>query len=131
MITAEQYEQARQQRAAAEEIMNEYHKQQRDAFDERMKTNPIFTDDELVYSAMNLCPCGHGLAYPKDCGINHHWDCSAILKGIHDKTVEHTAQLPFMYYGIKSEGQPSAHGHTTRGVFKPKPAPVAAEGDAP
>lgn len=82
-----------------------------------MAENPIFTDDELVYSANQLCPCGHGLAYPKDCGPSHYWDCSAILKGIADKSVQHTGQLPFAFYYIKVE---SERNGTTRGVFKPR-----------
>jgi hypothetical protein len=82
-----------------------------------LEDNPIFTDDELRYSARDLCPCGHGLAYPKECGTSHYWDCSAILKGIADSKIAHTGRLPFIYYSIKSE---SAQNGTTRGVFIPK-----------
>lgn len=66
---------------------------------------------KLIYAAEARCPCGAGLAYSK--GMDH-WDCSAILEGTADKNVQHTAQLPFVFYEIKSEHQPSAFGRTTR-----------------
>lgn len=115
-ITEEQYKQAVQKREECDETIHEYHRQRLDAFKERLKSNPIFTDDELFYSRESLCPCGHGLAYPKGCGMNHYWDCSAILKGIADNSVEHTGQLPFAFYDVKGERD----GQSTRGVFKPK-----------
>ena len=118
MITTEQYNKARDEKEAAQKTIDEYHKQRRDTFAKRMSENPIFTDDELHYSAETLCPCGHGLAYSKECGPDHYWDCSAILKGIADKGVEHTGKLPFAMYSIKGE---SEHRGTTRGVFKPRP----------
>lgn len=118
MITEEQYEAARIQHDESQSVINQYHKERVEAFNERLKTNPIFKDEELFYSAASLCPCGHGLAYPKGCGGHHYWDCSAILKDIADPTVEHTGKLPFAFYSIKGE---SEHNGTTRGVFKPKP----------
>lgn len=67
----------------------------------------------LIYAATNRCPCGAGLAY-----IPGHedraWDCSKILLGTADEEVTHTAKLPFIFYEIKSEQQPSADGRTTR-----------------
>lgn len=73
---------------------------------------------DLVYAAHHRCPCGAGLAYdPKgESGkpIHGFWDCSATLLGIADKMVTHTAQLPFVFYEIKGENQPSAEGATTR-----------------
>jgi hypothetical protein len=47
------------------------------------------------------------------------WDCSAILLGDaiasgEPGAVKHTSQLPFIFYEIKSEHQPSANGATTR-----------------
>ncbi len=118
MITKEQYEEAVKVRDSAQEIINKYGRERIEAFQERMKNNPVFTDDELVYSRDSLCPCGHGVAYPKDCGPGHYWDCSAILKGIQDKTVTHCAQMPFAFYSIKSEGETPGDTRTTRGVFK-------------
>lgn len=65
----------------------------------------------LTFAAEKRCPCGAGLAYaPGD----DYWDCSAILLGTADKGVQHTAKLPFVFYEIKSENQPSANGRTTR-----------------
>ena len=119
MITKEQYDQAIENQEKAQETINAYHKQNREAFASRLQENPVFTDDELFYSATSLCPCGHGLAYPKDCGGSHYWDCSAILKGVANKEIEHTGQLPFAFYNIKGE---SERNGTTRGVFKPKGA---------
>jgi hypothetical protein len=77
------------------------------------------TEKDLMYAAYALCPCGAGLAYEKCKGSNHYWDCSAILLG-EAKTldepgyVQHTGQLPFIFYEILSEIQPSAKGATTR-----------------
>jgi hypothetical protein len=120
MITEEQYQQAVRQQDEAEEIISAYHREKQEAFDERMKNNPVFSEDELFYSATSLCPCGHGLAYPKGCGPHHYWDCSAILKGIADPAVEHTGRLPFAFYSVKGE---SERNGTTRGVFMPKNRP--------
>ena len=117
MISKEQYEQAIAQKDQAQGIINQYHKNKHEAFNQRLIDNPIFTDDELFYSATSLCPCGHGLAYPKECGPMHYWDCSAILKGIANSAVEHTARWPFAYYDVKGE---SERNGTTRGVFSPK-----------
>ena len=117
MVTKTQYDEAVKQQKNAEKIINQYHEEQAASFNERLKNGPAFTDDELIYSAYNLCPCGHGLAYPKGCGAFHYWDCSAILKGEHDKSVEHCAQLPFTTTDIKSENDRRG---TTRGMLKPK-----------
>lgn len=116
MITKEQYDQAVKQSNEAQGVINAYHKQERELFAQRLKDNPIFTDEELFYSRTALCPCGHGLAYPKKCMPDHYWDCSAILKGIADPKVTHTGQLPFAFYDIKGERE----GQTTRGVHLPK-----------
>lgn len=125
MVTKEQYDKAKEDQKSSEEIIRNYHKQENERadsrFDEFTKGNH-YNDDELLYAAYNLCPCGHGLAYPKECGYKaRFWDCSAIWKGIADASVQHTDQLPFSFYNVKSENQPSANGNTTRGVFKPKP----------
>jgi hypothetical protein len=78
-----------------------------------------FELNDLVFAAYDKCPCGAGLAYPKNIGIRGFWDCSdlllnrAIPKG-EEGSKTHTAQLPFMFYEIKSENQPSAKGATTR-----------------
>ncbi len=117
MISEHEYLTARNQKEEAQKIIDQYHKEQSDEFEKRLSNNPIFKNEELLYSAYTLCPCGHGLAYPKNCNFNHYWDCSAILKGIADKNVQHTAQLPFAFYDIKAE---SEHRGTTRGIYKPK-----------
>ncbi|OWK34263.1 hypothetical protein [Fimbriiglobus ruber] len=77
--------------------------------------------DRLVYAAHSRCSCGAGLAYDPahdDPTSPHHgptfWDCSAIILGTADKSVKHTGRLPFAFYEVKSEGQPSAYGATTR-----------------
>lgn len=105
MITKEQYEEATRNKQEADKIITEWFRQKAHNFKERMKNNPIFTDDELFYSATARCPCGAGLAYPKDCGGYHYWDCSAILKGTQDNSVKHTDQLPFTFYDIKDESE--------------------------
>lgn len=117
MITKEQFQQAIEQRDAAEKVINEYTKQSRDAFAARWerfdKHNEYFTDSDLIYSATSRCKkCEAGLAYPKGCDPWHQWTCSGVLKGIGtDKG--HTA-LPFSMYEVLSEQQPSANGETTR-----------------
>lgn len=125
VVTQEQYDEARKQRDAAEQVINAFHTQKGEAFKGRWKAfearTRFFTEDELRYSQSVLCPCGHGLAYPKNCPPFHQWDCSAILKGIEDTAVKHTDSLPFAFYEIKSEEQGGGK-QTTRGVFKPKPS---------
>ena len=118
-ITREQYEVASKQQDECQGVINAYHTQQLERFEKRLSDGTPFTDEELVYAASLLCPCGHGLAYPKDCGPFHYWDCSAILKGIADPKAKHSGQLPFAFYDVKAE---SEHAGTTRGVFKPKPS---------
>ncbi len=120
MVTKEQLDKAHQDKEAAEKVIQQYNKERAEEFEQRLKNNPIFTDEELVYSESALCPCGHGLAYPKNCGPFHYWDCSAILKGVANDEVKHTAQLPFTFYAIRAEGENPSSILTTRAVFKPK-----------
>lgn len=91
--------------------------------------------ERLVYAAHSRCPCGAGLAYdpagasggypdeskgekqadtPFKGSYGGYWDCSAIILGTADSNVKHEAQLPFAFYEVKSENQPSAGGATTR-----------------
>lgn len=116
MITEEEYQKAVEQHDAAQRTMNAYHAQKADEFDarwERWKKGERFADEDLVYSATNRCTCGSGLAYPKGCGPRHEWTCSDVLTH-RVNTNEGHASLPFSFYEIKSELQPSAHGATTR-----------------
>lgn len=73
---------------------------------------------DLVYAAAARCPCGYGLAYDRNgesgVPIHGYWDCAGILLGKANPHVTHTAKLPFAFYEIKGEQQPSAHGMTTR-----------------
>ena len=117
MITEAEYDAAIVANTAAEKVIHEYHKQEAELFDRRLIENPIFTDEELRYSASALCFCGHGMAYPTGCGAFHYWDCSAILKGIADDGAEHRGQESFTFSGIKGE---SERVGTTRGVFLPR-----------
>lgn len=76
-------------------------------------------DHELIYAAYARCPCGAGMAYPKGIGGHGFWDCSDILTGRAIQkgltgAVTHGARLPFIFWEIKSENQPSANGATTR-----------------
>ena len=79
----------------------------------------LYAEAELTFSSDARCPCGAGLAHPTGCGSRHYWDCSDILMGLailkdEPGSVQHTGQLPFTFYEIKSEAQPSAGGRTTR-----------------
>jgi len=52
-------------------------------------------------------------------GGGRYWDCADILTGRavdsgKPGSVMHTGRAPFVFYEIKSEGQPSACGLTTR-----------------
>lgn len=78
-----------------------------------------FSDDDLVYAATTRCACGAGMAYPKAMGPGGSWNCSDILtmraaKSIDPDSVGHKSPMPFVFYEVKSENQPSAHGATTR-----------------
>ncbi len=83
------------------------------------KLQDSFQPEELIFSAHARCPCGAGLAYPKNIGIHGSWECSDILLGRaipanKEGSKTHEGSLPFAFYEIKSEGQPSANGATTR-----------------
>ena len=116
MVSKEEFNKAMTDRLKAQETISAYMKEQEELFQKRLNEGPAFNDDELVYSHHCFCPCGHGLAYPRGCGIQHYWDCSVILKGIADKKAKHTGKLPFAFYNVRAE---SVDG-TTRGVFKPQ-----------
>lgn len=79
----------------------------------------------LVYAATSRCLCGAGLAYdpvgPSGSPATGYWDCANILCDTADRNVKHEQQMPFMFWSIKSEKQPSAYGQTTR----PKNATLA------
>ena len=95
------------------------------------------TDADLLYSACTRCECGAGLAYPLDHEAARKlgaWVCARVLKGEVDTTGDvsvnapmspvrradaaghaHIA-LPWWCYSVKSEGQPSSNGASTRPV---------------
>lgn len=76
------------------------------------------TEQALRYAAYKRCPCGAGLAYVPS-SKDQSWDCSDILLGRaatkgQPGSKTHTGKLPFAFYEIVSEEQPSAQGATTR-----------------
>lgn len=103
---------------AIEAEAREVRKQASDAHQAELKSQEL--SDRLVYAAYSRCPCGAGLAYdPAAEGEGvfkgpDSWDCSAIILGIADRGRQHTAKLPFAFYEVKAEKQPSANGATTR-----------------
>jgi hypothetical protein len=108
---------------ALEPLRDESHALRRgiaDAIEKRMRassrgeSDAKFAADELTFAAHARCDCGAGLAYPNDIGVHGWWDCSAILTGTADRAVKHAGELPFVFYEIKSDNQPSANGATTR-----------------
>jgi hydrogenase maturation factor len=118
MITRDQYDKAVAERDAAEKVINEFNKQRVSNFRERWAKfesgEQFFSAADLRYSATARCSkCHAGLAYPKDCDMWHQWSCSAVLKGEAKDTAGHEA-LPFQFYSVKSEDQPSAGKATTR-----------------
>lgn len=114
-LRAEAKELERQANAKYEEARVEFLREQR--------ARPLL--DRMEFASTARCPCGAGLAYdpvgasggyPEDGGVSAgYWDCSAILLGTATPgTSEHTDRLPFAFYSIKAESQPSARGVTTR-----------------
>lgn len=73
-----------------------------------------FAITELRFAAYSRCSCEAGLAYPVCSGPRGAWHCSAILLGTASRDLSHTPELPFTFYEVKSEDQPSANGATTR-----------------
>lgn len=73
-----------------------------------------FLPEELIFAATTRCECGAGMAYPEGIGMRGQWHCSDILMGKASPIQPHTSPLPFSFYEIKSENQPSANGQTTR-----------------
>lgn len=110
-VSREEYDQACNDIERARLIIAQYFKERQERFKQRMESPEPFTDEELIYAAEEYCPCGHGLAYPDGCGIDHYWDCSAILKGTADEEAEHTEKLLFSEHQILGE---SALAGTTR-----------------
>lgn len=96
------------------------------------------TVNDLLYAAQTRCQCGAGLAYPlHSIDIHGSWICSAVLldeveldsgasqeyRHEHPSTFQGAVvdtkgqlhiSLPFAFYEVKSESQPSAEGRTTR-----------------
>jgi hypothetical protein len=73
-----------------------------------------FSLDELTFAAHSKCACGAGYAYPNNIGAWGSWYCSAILLGRAERGSTHGGEMPFSFYEVKSENQPSANGETTR-----------------
>lgn len=65
MINEQEYLTATSKREESQKIINKYHKEQSDEFEKRLDNNSIFKDEELVYSAYTLCPCGHRISISK------------------------------------------------------------------
>lgn len=90
--------------------------------------------ERLTFAAYERCACGAGMAYdpagkvrsPGDSPLRtpNAWECSTILRyyggdlseedAEEAKAVTHSAALPFAFYEVKSENQPSVSGATTR-----------------
>lgn len=92
----------------------------------RLAAKPVL--ERLIYAAYDRCHCGAGMAYdPTSRGDGpfkgpSKWECGDILR-FNDlsedrqaqvKAATHTGGLPFAFYEIKSETQPSAAGASTR-----------------
>ena len=120
-----------------EEQANQLRKEAGELRHKELVAKPLL--ERLIFAAHSRCPCGAGLAYDpagevggiEDGPFNrpNAWDCSAILLGTaalsgQHGAGQHTGLLPFAFYEIKSENQPSAGGATTR------PVPNAATNDA-
>lgn len=115
------YEELQSKAKEHESQASDLRKQARELYQSELKAKPLA--DRLVYAAYSRCPCGAGMAYDP-CfedeksvfvgALSGYWDCSAILLNTANTDVKHTAQLPFAFYEVLSEDQPSANGSTTR-----------------
>lgn len=115
------YEELESEATHHEEQAKELRKRAGDLRHAELKAKAVA--DRIVYAAYDKCPCGAGLAYDP-CfedensvfvgPLSGYWDCSAILLGVANLTVKHTDKLPFAFYEVRSEKQPSANGATTR-----------------
>lgn len=107
--------QLKEKHAALREIWDERDRGFRDRIKKAHQGEGDFTLEELRFSASYRCDCGAGFAYPHEyMNVMGDWHCSAILMGTADRNTPHTRPLPFPYYEIKSEDQPTARGATTR-----------------
>ena len=115
------YEELESEAKRHEEQAKVLRKRARDTRHAELKAKAVA--DRIIYAAHSKCPCGAGLAYDP-CFEDENsvfvgplsgcWDCSAIMLGTADSAVKHTAKLPFSFYEVLSEEQPSANGATTR-----------------
>lgn len=105
------------QRAALDRF-HEAARKEAQSVEQRLKQADLglgdFTIYELLFAAQFRCVCGAGMAYPDGIGIHGAWYCSAILLGQAAPGTEHTPAHPFSFYEVKSEGQSSQRGATTR-----------------
>lgn len=105
------------QRAALERF-HEAARIEAEATEQRLKRADLglgdFTVYELLFAARFRCICGAGMAYPDGIGMHGAWYCSGILLGQAQPGTEHTPAHPFSFYEVKSEGQDSQNGATTR-----------------
>ena len=105
---------------AATQELSRRARAQSEAISERVKRtrradpSAAFSAAELIFAAYERCVCGAGMAYPIGCSPHDAWHCSAILRGIASRERAHSSPMPFSFYEIKSENQPSANGATTR-----------------
>jgi len=111
------------QKKPLEEKLHKIYQQEQTTVEAKLKRcnagKDKFTTDELIFSATARCECGAGLAYPIGIGIHGCWDCADILLGKaipagQEGSKTHSGSMPFAFYEIKSENQPSAYGATTR-----------------
>jgi hypothetical protein len=102
-----------------EALVNDLRKEAHEKHLAELLEKPI--EERIIYAAYASCDCGAGLAYDPASPEGHRgsWDCSDILLGVakpkgHAESKKHSAPLPFAFYEVKSERQPSANGSTTR-----------------
>lgn len=98
------------------EIYFEEEKETEERIQKAMKGQGDFNLEELRFASKDRCICSAGFAYPTGIGIHGSWYCSTILMGKAIHGSSHSDALPFSFYNIKSEDQPSANGVTTRPI---------------
>lgn len=62
-----------------------------------------YDPEQLRFSAAARCRCGAGLAHPMNHDVRGAWECSAILLGDAQPSLDHDGPRPFMFWEVRSE----------------------------
>jgi hypothetical protein len=131
------YDEAEQSKLNAADQLEADAKRLREEANEARKQRDLKrpANERLIYAATSRCPCGYGFAYDPTGELTtdksespfrrpHQWECAGTLLHVAGELEDglrqwvakatHDHPLPFAFYELKSENQPSANGATTR-----------------